>query len=286
MVEVGSIIRRAIDLHVHIKPDALPRKYTALELAEKMMGKIRRICVKSHTFETVSIAQKVNKNLKTDFLIGSATLNNSVGGLNQSLLKALSKTCCDPIIVWLPTINAENYLKKSEWEIRPEWVKNSEFKPRKSGEVKAVKIDEELDKVLEIIKENNWALATGHISWQEAERVAVKALDMGVKVVITHPIYQLIDMPIETQISLAKEGALIEQCYSMNSIDKISIEKIAGQIKRVGAENCIISSDVGQTFSPDPDEALEKFANLLIKQGIKEKELERMMVKNPENLIT
>ncbi|MBI2085208.1 MAG: hypothetical protein HYT71_01710 [Candidatus Aenigmarchaeota archaeon] len=49
-----------------------------------------------------------------------------------------------------------------------------------------------------------------------------------------------IGMPISVQKELAKnKGVYIEQCYSMYSIDKISMEKIAEQIKKIGAEKCI-----------------------------------------------
>ena len=77
----------------------------------------------------------------------------------------------------------------------------------------------------------------------------------------------------------------MEHCYSMYTIDKIPIEKIAGQIKAVGAKNCILSSDVGQTFSPPPSEAMYLFAKLLLESDITLKELEIMMVKNPTGLI-
>jgi hypothetical protein len=71
----------------------------------------------------------------------------------------------------------------------------------------------------------------------------------------------------------------------MYTIDKIPIEKIAEQIKGVGADNCIISSDVGQTFSPPPSEALYLFSQLLLACGLTVSELEVMMVKNPSKLI-
>jgi predicted metal-dependent phosphotriesterase family hydrolase len=92
-------------------------------------------------------------------------------------------------------------------------------------------------------------------------------------------------MPIHVQKELADMGALIEQCYSMYSIDKIPISKIARQIKLLGAKNCILSSDVGQIFSKNPSEALADFMFLLEKEGITKQELRQMLVNNPIRLL-
>jgi len=92
-------------------------------------------------------------------------------------------------------------------------------------------------------------------------------------------------MPIKIQKELASLGAFIEQCYSMYSIDKVPIEKIAKQIKTIGAKYCILSSDVGQKFSPSPSQALKISAKLLLKNGITIKELETMLVDNPRKII-
>jgi hypothetical protein len=124
------------------------------------------------------------------------------------------------------------------------------------------------------------------VSWQEAVSVVNKAVKLGLtKCIVTHPIYERINFPIEEQIKLAKLGAKMEHCFSMYSIDKIPVRRIAHQIKAVGAENCIVSSDVGQTFSPTPSEALALFADLLVSEGITENELRIMMVANPRVLL-
>ena len=112
-----------------------------------------------------------------------------------------------------------------------------------------------------------------------AEKVGIE------KIIITHPIYQKIDMPIKIQKELAKLGALVEHCYSMYSIDKIPMDRIACQMKDVGADNCILSSDVGQTFSKSPSEALTDFISLLEQEGITENEIKAILIKNPARLV-
>jgi len=291
-LRILDIIRKTIDLHVHVGPEVLPRKHNLLSLFENQKNKIRKICIKSHCYSTVSWAKLVNETFNTDFFIGSVTLNNFVGGVNLDLLYADANITNAPFVVWLPTIHAENYLKKSEWEIRKEWVMDPDFKPRKSETIRPVKIFEEgrLTKdilgLLEYVRDSNCVLATGHISWQESESVVERALSMGSrKVVVTHPIYQLIDMPIEVQKKLAKMGAYIEHSYAMHSIDKISYNEIVNQIKEVGPKHCILSSDVGQPFSPNPDAALSDFAASLIERGLTYDEIYQMLVDNPRQLV-
>ena len=198
-----------------------------------------------------------------------------------------------PIIVWFPTINSENFLKRSSHEIPSEWVGKG-FVSRPSHEIRGISIvnkkgvlTDETIQVLKAIKENNCILATGHVSWQEAKLLVESALKMGInKIIVTHPIYQLIDMPVEIQKELVQgKGVYLEHNFAMYLIDKVPIEKIAEQIKYVGADNCILSSDMGQINSPAPSEALKKFTELLNQEGITEEELKIMGEQNPRKLI-
>lgn len=287
MNTIQKIIKQAIDIHVHIGPEIIPRKYTVSELIKAETGKIGGMVLKNHFYATTGFIKgvKSKKNLK---LFGSIVLNNSVGGLNKEVILATSYISNDPFFVWFPTINAGNFLKKSEYEIAPEWVNKNNFRARKASKTTPVILTrKKVLAVLKTIKECNAILATGHISWQETIMLVDEALQIGIKqIVITHPIYQQINMPTDIQIVLAKKGCFIEQCYSMYSIDKIPIKKIAQQIKAVGSKSIILSSDVGQTFSLSPSRALRKFGELLLKEGISYKELYQMIVINPKKLLS
>lgn len=287
MSAIQNIIKQAIDIHVHIGPEIIPRKYTVPKLIKAETGKIGGIVLKNHFYPTTPFikASTNSKNLK---LFGSVVLNNTVGGLNKEAILATSYISDCPFFVWFPTIHANNFLKKSEYEIAPEWVNKKHFTARKAKQVESVKLSKKnILEVLQTIKECNAILATGHISWQETMSLIQIAVQIGIKkIVITHPIYQRINMPIGMQIYLAKKGCYIEQCYSMYSIDKIPIRKIAKQIKTVGSKSIILSSDVGQTFSPSPSVAMKNFGELLIKEGISYSELNQMMVINPKKLLS
>lgn len=287
-----EIIKEAIDLHVHIGPEVLPRKYTVKTLVAAEKGKLGGACLKSHFFATTPFIKELKSVPKNFRLIGSITLNNAVGGLNPEAIRAAAALFEGPIMVWFPTISAQNFLDKSEYEIRPEWVKGTNYKSRLSKNVKGISIlkngglTKEAKAVLRVIEKQDLILATGHVSWKEAEKLIIEANKMKIrKMVVTHPIYQLIDMPIDAQAELAQLGAVIEICYSMFSIDKIGIEKIVDQIKAVGPENFILSSDAGQIISSSPSHSLKKFMKLLSANGVSESDLYRMLVTNPSKLI-
>lgn len=184
-------------------------------------------------------------------------------------------------------------MKTTKYEIPLEWVNKKNFKSRFSKNIRGLRvidktnsITKEAIEVLKIIKDLDLILATGHISWIESEILVKKAVDIGIKrIIVTHPIYSSINMPIEKQKELSKLGAFIEHCYSMYSIDKIPIQEIAKQIKEVKPKNCILTSDVGQVFSKNPSEALKDFVRLLKSEDIGEKSFEQMLIENPKRLV-
>lgn len=292
-----KIIEKSIDLHVHIGPEIIPRKFDLEKIINYEKNKIYGLGIKNHFFPTIA-AKKVDLIKNNPLIIHSVTLNNYLGGFNPEAIKASAELSDNRIIVWFPTLNAKRFLLNQKHEIPSEWI--NQKKGRKialcpSGIIKGLtvfnqndrQISTEVLEVLQAVKKYDAILATGHISWQESsELVKMAKQKFKIKrVIITHPIYQRINMPLNIQKKLAIMGAFIEHSYSMNTIDKILISKIAKQIKYVGSENCILTSDVGQKFNPSPSEALNIFANLLFKNGITQNEIEKMLIHNPKKLV-
>ncbi len=287
------MFRQCIDLHVHIGPEVIPRKYNVDTLIQAEAGNISAMALKNHFFPTLPLIDTVpnNTNLR---LIGSIVLNNAVGGVNPEAVYATSTIAQGrPFIVWFPTTNANQFLCNCEYEIAPEWVNQPGFSARKATSIKGITIAKrgEISKkaklVCDAISNTNGILATGHISQDESMALVNYARSIGLsKIIITHPIYQKIAMSLEKQTYLANLGCYLEHCYSMYSIDRISIRRISEQINLIGAERCILSSDVGQQFSPPPSQALLDFSTKLVNEGISLQQLETMLVRNPTTLIS
>jgi len=292
-----KILQQAIDLHIHIGPEIIPRKFTLPKLLNYEKGKLKGVGVKNHFFPTVVMAEPSLQN-NIPFVVNSVVLNHYVGGFNPDTIWASAELSEKPIIVWFPTIHTEKFLRSQKFEISEEWIdpkirKKLELRPTKNIKALSIldndkKISNKVESVLYAIKKNDAILATGHLSWQESYELVKFAVEKtGIKkIIVTHPIYQKIDMPIKIQKKLTRLGAFMEHCYSMYLIDKIPINKIVQQIKEVGANNCILSSDVGQSFSKSPSESLTDFIFLLEKEGITEDEIKVMLIENPTQLIT
>lgn len=291
MNRLRNLITQAIDLHVHVGPEIIPRKFLTQTLILSEKNTLKGMALKNHFFSTVPfIAEQTEPDIR---LFGSIVLNHFVGGLNPDAIYAASTIAKERFIVWFPTIHASQFLNNSIWEIAPEWVGKQNIPARSARDILGISIcteqlvlNPQAVNVLRAIKSAHAILATGHISWNESLLLIKKAYEMGItQSIVTHPQYQKIMMPLETQETLIQYGAIIEHCYSMYSIDSIPIKNIANQIKHVEAKHCILSSDVGQTFSLSPSEALYEFARLLLKHGITYEELELMLVVNPLNIV-
>lgn len=289
-IELAAIIRQAIDLHVHIGPEVIPRAFTAETLARSQRGRLAGAVAKNHCYPTVFATAAVPR---TDFLlVPGLVLNNFVGGLNPDAVYATALLAGGPFVVWLPTTHARQFLESSTYEIAPEWVADKSITLRRSSTVSPVEVTQNgkltaaARRTIRAVATAGAVLATGHIAWQEAELVAAYARRAGVRsVIVTHPIYQHIGMPLAAQQRLAAAGCFMEQCYSMYKLDGIPIQNIAAEIRAVGAEQVVLSSDVGQAFSVPPDEALTEFAKLLLAEGITLAELRTMLVANPRRIL-
>ena len=60
---------------------------------------------------------------------------------------------------------------------------------------------------------------------------------------------------------------------------------MTGMIKAVGAEHCMISTDMGLAFEPPPVEGMRTAISSLLKKGISEQEIDRMIKVNPAKLL-
>ena len=56
-------------------------------------------------------------------------------------------------------------------------------------------------------------------------------------------------------------------------------------IRAVGAENCIMGTDLGNTKLCYPDEGMEEFAQRLLDAGFSEEDITTMAVTNPRWLL-
>jgi predicted TIM-barrel fold metal-dependent hydrolase len=269
-------------MHLHHGPDlTMPTRSDALETARqaRAMG-MRAIVLKNQNYPTAPLATMVNQLVPEVKVFGSICLDYDVGGLNYYALETSAKLGAK--VVWLPT-------------------HSSKTSPNKSGRLPA---DEnglsiltpenkpvpEMERILSLVKEYNMVLATGHISARETMVLAEEARAMGItKFVVTHASTHSFERSpnLEEQRRLTQMGAFIEYIYVgfLPNEHRDDPQQLVKAIRNVGAEHCIIGTDLGQAFNPTPAEGMRMFIALLLKNGISEREIELMAKVNPAKLL-
>jgi hypothetical protein len=284
-----ELLKGAYDLHVHSGPDVMPRKLDDLEMAERLQKVgMKGYGIKSHYFCTAERAKLINK-LNPGFnAIGAIALNNSVGGLNPLAVEMAGRDGAK--IVWMPTFDAANeqeHFKGNKHDKLPYWAKlqmelieqgktQSSITILENGSLKSSVHD-----ILDGIAQYNMILATGHLSIEEIFAIVHAAKEHNVKkIVITHPNFPSINLSKEQQKQLADLGAYMEYCFTTPHSQKTTWEEVYEQIRYVGPQSCLLSTDLGQPNGPYPDEGLRIFAENLLSNGFSIEEVKRMTVEN------
>ena len=154
-------------------------------------------------------------------------------------------------------------------------------------------LDDRMLNILEIIKKYDMILATGHISPVECFAVIEEAKKMGIdKMIITHPFGSEVVMDqvltMEETKQLVSMGAYAEHTFVFHLPTEFSADPAitADNIRKLGAEHCIISTDLGLfKHNPTPAEGLRMFIATLACQGLSEADITLMVKTNPAKLL-
>lgn len=280
-----------IDMHVHAAPDTASRSVNDFELAQKAkeLG-MRGVVTKNHEFITNDRAYLVRQIIPGIEVFGGITLNESVGGINPEAVDLMIKFTggCGKI-VWLPTHGSANH-------------KSFFAKKADAGGIRVIdasgSVVPELRKVLKLIAKADIIFATGHVSGKEILASVKAAKQEGVrKVLVTHAMQSPGELSIDDLKRCVEAGAFIEHCYLsylmgpqaalgwMKGWKHIPIEEFAKAIKEVGAENCVIATDLGQYMNPIPADGMKEFILALMSKGITQEQTNLMAKKNPARLL-
>jgi hypothetical protein len=273
---LDSLMQGSFDMHVHSSPDLMPRKMSDIALAKgAKAAHMAGVMLKCHYCPTAARAALVRECVSHIAVFGSIVLNRAVGGLNPDAVEtALALGAKE---VFLPTISAVNHLTFGHGDIAKAVPVVDE-----DGEVLP-----ELYPILEMIAERDCILGTGHLSPRESVKVIALAQKKGVrKIMLTHPEYEIVAMPVDMQQELARQGVYFERCfYATNSSQKLPVEEVARQIKAVGPESTVMSSDFGQMFNELPTLGFRRYVREIMECGIPAADMERMIKANPKELV-
>jgi hypothetical protein len=276
---IDSLMKGAIDFHVHADPDPVhERRLDALDLAvqAKAVG-MKAVVFKCHHYGTAPLVCVINRVVSDFRLVGSLTLNAGAGGLNPEIVEIAASLGAK--VIWMPTYSS---------------IVDVERRGAPPGEGISL-IDENgrlvpvVLSILEIMQKNDLVLGTGHISVPEIYAITEEARRRRIKVTITHPVSKGVGstLTIEQQKELVGRGAYIDHCFvfCMPLLGGLAPAIMVDSIKAVGAEHCILSTDFGQAINPSPAEGFRMMLAHMLKLGMSEKELETMVKSNPAELL-
>ena len=129
-------------------------------------------------------------------------------------------------------------------------------------------------------------MGTGHLSAREGMALVAEAARLGCRMVLTHADNPADQYTTQQQVDAVRQGAFVEHCFFTTYFDRTPIEEIAAQIRAVGCDRVILTTDFGQPKSPYSDEGMLQYINLLLEQGFTREELYQMTAENPRRLIS
>lgn len=269
-----NLLAGVIDIHCHCGPDSLPRTVDAIDLARmaKQRG-MRGVVLKNHFEPTAALAALTGKVVPGIEVFGGVALNLAVGGMNPHAVEHVAKVAGSRgQFVWMGSLDAEAQVRHDRQQ-RP-------FVPMFRDGVLLPKVCDVLDE----IARHRLILETGHWAADDVLTLIGEARKRGVeRIVVTHAMIAPIHMKAAQMKQAAGAGAWIEFVYNglIGPYKEFEFADYAEAIRAVGADHCILSSDLGQPVNPAHPDGLTAFFEGLEREGISLADIDRMSKKNP-----
>jgi hypothetical protein len=297
-----KLLAGSYDMHMHAWPEfsldvivRMDNEQMARSARDAGMG---GIIFKSHFWPTTFMADVLNKkfaqeenNPNPDFRVfGSIVLNDCSGGIQPYVVEAAIEL--DARMVWMPTWSAKNDIDlKKVSEYVSSFLKTLPAYNATHGTTVvdgSGKLTKNAFEVLELCRDRDVALSTGHIAKEESLVLAQAAHDMGFKkLVFTHPDSTTINAEQDVVEKMAELGAYIELCaLGLTAIyHRITPQKFAVYVHAVGADKCVLSTDYFHEWAAPLPEQMRMLINSLMYAGVSFDEVRQMAKDNAAFLL-
>jgi len=272
-----ELLQGAIDIHVHASPDPYTvRRLDALALAREAneLG-MAGLVLKSHEYPTQPLAWAVGQAVPGIRVWGGVALDHGVGGLNPEAVRV--SLGMGARLVWMPTFDAAH------------WRSHRQVADARGDGISVLDGHEKLlpvcHEILDLIREHDAVLASGHLSTPETLALLWQARRRGIRCVVTHASFWI---PLEAQQQLAALGVLIEQCaiaITERAGRAQPFAEIAAQVRAVGPAHVILATDFGQADNPNPPLGFGQWIERFLDAGFSADEVRRMVQANPRALV-
>lgn len=290
---IDTLMKGAVDLHIHSGPSLHPRKIDHLAALREAEGAgMRAILLKDHYYPTMPIARLLNDNFDSETeVLGAIVLNNPVGGLNPSAVDYALKQGAR--VVWMATAHARNHMEheKKEADFKNKFPVNS----KKTVEAipatltdEAGQVRDEVKQILDLIAEADATVSGGHHHISECFAFYEEAKARGVKrLFLNHPTYvnegsfqdirQLVSMGVKMEHSICM--------FVPSTFHLFDDEHLKSCIDAAGVESTLFGSDLGQKNNPTPVEGFRAIIEVLMRLGYSDDEIRQMTATNAAELV-
>ena len=283
-----EILEGAIDLHMHPGPTRIPYRINFFEAAkEAAAAGMRAIVFKPLYFPTMDRAFAAEQSVSGLKVFGGIVLDFGMGGLNPQVVQNAIEMGAK--FVWMPLFDSKHSRDKLGSNLAYRHMLTS---------TKSITIlgpsGELLPEVKEIlgvmVQFPGVVLETSHLSPRESIVLIGEAKKAGIQhVLVTHPLFPIIDATREEIREMVARGAIINHCvaacYPNPVREALHPRKIADSIRDVGAEHCVLSTDLGMNLFPAPLEGLRGFCEMMKTAGISPREIDILIKENPARIL-
>jgi len=287
--DIQDLLHDAIDVHIHAYPDVVQRSRSMIEVAiDAAQEGLQAVVFKDHFTMTSGEAWLVEKFTEKLFemgvlkrkikVFGGLVLNSEVGGLNPQAVKA-ALGYPNTKVIWMPSFSAAHHLKKFG----------------QTGGISILSKDgglvPEMEQILDMIaKAKGVCVSTSHLSPNEILVLLEECEKRGIKTLVDHPLQEAYKLTIDEIKECTKRGAYLG-IYNMGALPSVYVPvcdpyEVVNVIKEIGAEHCILASDLGQILLPPPIEGFKQIIRMLLAFGIEEDKTRLMVKDNPEKLLS
>ena len=282
-----ELVRGAYDLHVHVEPDLAKRRIDDLSWrAASPSSGWPASCSSRTTSPTAERAAVVRAAVPGVDALGAITLNAGVGGLNAQAVEIAAREGAR--IVWLPTVDSENEASEDgpKPAKQPVWRKISdEFVAAGVGDRAGEADDDALGAGLEVVARHDLVLATGHLGRAEIHTPSTRRSRRASRT-SSSPTPTIRRRACRSTSSASWPSAA--RCSSgasrRSTRGKVSWEQTFEAIRATGADDNVLSTDLGQLANPPVEDGLALMADRLLEPGFTEDDVRTMAVVNTRRL--
>ncbi len=283
---IDPILVGVIDTHMHSGPDSRGRSIDYLDAARyaKLKG-MRGAVMKHHRTPTAGYAYMVRKEVPGFEAFGLLDLNTSVGGLNMAAVEEFMATT----MPGQPTTARVIMLASDD---TPYQLAVSKATTPAVTVVRNGALVPEAVAIIQYAVKNNLTISTGHHNGEESVLIVREAIKLGMnprRIGVTHANINPPGLTVPQMQEVAKMGAYVEVCTQSQRALTPEAEKalatrddrIADIIKRVGAEQIIVQTDLGQANNEYHPDGIVAFVRNMWARGISRADTDIMTKRNP-----